>query len=62
MPLELTKRSHLSRGGRFGVGVALALLGVGAMVAEIEPKWMSWGLSLDRRSRNHGPFILEIGG
>ena len=42
MPLELTKRSHLSRGGRFGVGVALALLGVGAMVAEIEPKWMSW--------------------
>ncbi len=40
--LEFSKRSHLSRGGRFVAGSILAVLGTAAMFAEIHPEWVSW--------------------
>lgn len=39
---ELGKRSHVSRGGRFFAGVALALIGVGSVLASPEPGLAEW--------------------
>ncbi|NNE91671.1 MAG: hypothetical protein HKN23_08490 [Verrucomicrobiales bacterium] len=40
--LELSKRSHLARGGRIIAGLVLVTLGTGAVFADIEPQWASW--------------------
>lgn len=40
--LELGKRSQVSRGGRVLAGTALAVIGVGVILASPEPGWTEW--------------------
>ncbi|MCB1076508.1 MAG: hypothetical protein KDM64_01660 [Verrucomicrobiae bacterium] len=39
---ELGKRSHVSRGGRFLAGLALATIGVGVVLVSPAPGWTEW--------------------